>query len=442
MNQKIFIKTFGCQMNEYDSNRIYNIVKKIGYDKTDIYEEASCYLLNTCHIRDKAKEKVYHEIGRVKKIFRSKKKPLVIVAGCVAQAENQEMLKREPYIDLVIGPQSYHQINNKILSYLKNKKKSEITEFEADTKFDYLSKIKYDTGKASSFLTIQEGCDKFCHFCVVPYTRGPEYSRPFQQILDEAKHLIDRGAKEIVLLGQNVNAYKNQGYRLSNLIFEIEKIIGVERIRYTTSHPKDMTDDLIEVYKYSKKLMPLVHLPVQSGSNKILNLMNRKHTISEYIKIFEKLRDINPKIHFSSDFIIGYPEEDEKDFNDTLDLIERIKFINSYSFIFSPRPGTVAADLKSINKGISIKRLEKIQTKLYDNQMNMNKSFEKKIMNVLVENFTEDKTKVFGRSEYMTSVIFNGKQEDIGKIIPVNIKKSNRSTLFGEAINNSRKKVA
>ena len=442
MSQKIFIKTFGCQMNEYDSNRIYDTVKRIGYEKTNIYEEANCYVLNTCHIRDKAKEKVYHEIGRVKKIFRLKTKPLIIVAGCVAQAENQEMLKREPYIDIVIGPQSYHEINNKILSFLKTNIKSETTEFGADTKFDYLSKIKNNSGKASSFLTIQEGCDKFCHFCVVPYTRGPEYSRPFHQILNEAKHLVSKGTKEIILLGQNVNAYKNQQYRLSNLILEIEKLVGLERIRYTTSHPKDMTEDLIEVYKYSKKLMPLIHLPVQSGSNKILNLMNRKHTISEYLKVFEKLKEINPKIQFSSDFIIGYPGEEEKDFNDTLDLIEKIKFINSYSFIFSPRPGTVAADLKLIDKEISVKRLEKIQKKLYKNQTNINKSMENKIINVLVENFTKDKTQFFGRSDYMNAVIFNGRQEDIGKVVSVNIKKSNRSTLFGEIINRSNKKVA
>ena len=298
MNQKIYIKTFGCQMNEYDSNRIFDTVKKIGYDKTNVYEDANCYLLNTCHIRDKAKEKVYHEIGRVKKIFKSKKKPIVIVAGCVAQAENQEMLKREPYIDLIIGPQSYHEINDKILKHVKEKKKSEFTEFAADIKFDYLSKIKNSSGKVSSYLTIQEGCDKFCHFCVVPYTRGPEYSRPFKQIIDEAKILVENGATEITLLGQNVNAYNNEGYRLSNLILEIEKFSSVERIRYSTSHPKDMTDDLIEVYQSSKKLMPLVHLPVQSGSNKILELMNRKHTIDEYFKIFEKLESINPKIKF------------------------------------------------------------------------------------------------------------------------------------------------
>ena len=390
MKQKIFIKTFGCQMNEYDSNRIYDSIKKIGYEKTENYEDANCYLLNTCHIRDKAKEKVYHEIGRVKKIFRSKKKPLVIIAGCVAQAENQEMLKREPYIDLVIGPQAYHKINDTILNHIEKKIKTEETEFDAISKFEYFNKIKNNSGKISSFLTIQEGCDKFCHFCVVPYTRGPEYSRPFKQIMDEVKYLADTGTQEIILLGQNVNAYSNEKYKLSNLILEIEKCSDIKRIRYTTSHPKDMSDDLIEVYKYSKKLMPLVHLPVQSGSNKVLDLMNRKHTISEYYKIYDQLKKINSNIQFSSDFIIGYPGEDEDDFNDTFELIQKIKFINSYSFIFSPRPGTVAADLKLIDKKISMERLEKIQSQLYDNQMHMNKSLEDKTINVLVENLTDD----------------------------------------------------
>ena len=442
MAQKIFIKTFGCQMNEYDSNRIYDSVKKIGFQKTENYEDANCYLLNTCHIRDKAKEKVYHEIGRVKKIFRSKQKPLVIIAGCVAQAENQEMLKREPYIDLVIGPQSYHKINDTILNHIEKKKKIEETEFDAISKFEYLQKIKNESKGASSFLTIQEGCDKFCHFCVVPYTRGPEYSRPFKQILDEAKNLVDNGVQEIILLGQNVNAYSNEEYRLSNLILEIEKFSEIKRIRYTTSHPRDMSDELIEVYKNSKKLMPLVHLPVQSGSNKILDLMNRKHSISDYYKIYDKLKEINSNIEFSSDFIIGYPGEEEKDFQDTLQLIKRIKFINSYSFIFSPRPGTVAADLKLIDKKISIERLEVIQNLLFENQTNMNKSLENKTINVLVENLTDDKTQVFGRSEHMTSVIFDGKKEDIGKTMLVKINKSNRSTLFGELVVNSNQKVA
>jgi tRNA-2-methylthio-N6-dimethylallyladenosine synthase len=446
MLKKIFIKTFGCQMNEYDSNRIFDIVKKIGYEKTGRYEDANCYLLNTCHIRDKAKEKVYHEIGRVKKIFRFKKKPMIIVAGCVAQAENQEMLKREPYIDIVIGPQSYHKINEAILNHSNNKKKEEETEFDTISKFNYLSKIKNKDSKVSSFLTIQEGCDKFCHFCVVPYTRGPEYSRPFNQIIKEAKELIQSGAKEIILLGQNVNAYnfkdKNNKFRLSDLLLELENFDELERIRYTTSHPKDMTEDLINVYKKSKKLMPLVHLPVQSGSNKILKLMNRKHTIEEYLEIYEKLKKINSNIEFSSDFIIGYPEENYDDFRDTMELIEKIKFTNSYSFIFSPRPGTVAADLNLVDKKKSKERLELIQKKLFENQIKKNKSLETTVVSVLVENRMKDGIKLFGRTEHMTSVIFEGDVENIGKIVQIEIKSSNQNSLFGNLKENYKKKVA
>ena len=446
MLKKIFIKTFGCQMNEYDSNRIFDTVKEIGFEKTDKYEDANCYLLNTCHIRDKAKEKVYHEIGRVKKIFRSKPKPIVIVAGCVAQAENQEMLKREPYIDIVIGPQSYHKINEAILKHSKNKKKEEETEFDTISKFNYLSKIKNKDSKVSSFLTIQEGCDKFCHFCVVPYTRGPEYSRPFKQIIDEAKELIESGAKEIILLGQNVNAYKfqdnNREYKLSDLLLELNGFDQIERVRYTTSHPKDMTEDLINVYKKSSKLMPLVHLPVQSGSNKILKSMNRKHTIEEYLKVYESLKEINPNVEFSSDFIIGYPGEDEDDFNKTMELIEKIGFINSYSFIFSARPGTVAADLTQVNAVKSKERLEIIQKRLFENQIKKNKSLENKILNVLVENIMKDGIKLFGRTEYMTSVIFDGAIDNIGKIVQVEITSSNQNSLFGKLVESSKKKVA
>ena len=442
MSKKIFIKTFGCQMNEYDSNRILDTVKEIGFFKTNNIDEANCYLLNTCHIRDKAKEKVYHEIGRVKKIFRSKKKPLVIITGCVAQAENEEMLKREPYIDLVIGPQSYHKINDTIINHIKKNKKTEVTEFDPISKFKYFSKIQNNTGKVSSFLTIQEGCDKFCHFCVVPYTRGPEYSRPFKEIVNEAKTLAANGVREIILLGQNVNAYNHKDLKLSELILEIEKIPEILRIRYTTSHPKDMTDDLIEVYGISKKLMPLVHLPVQSGSNKVLKSMNRKHSIEDYLRIYDKLKKINSAIEFSSDFIIGYPNEENRDFEQTLNLIKQIKFINSYSFIFSPRPGTVASKLKLIDREISLKRLEIIQKELFSNQIKMNKSLENSIIDVLVENKTNESSKFFGRSEYMTSVIFDANHTDVGKIVKVKIEQSNQNTLFGNIVKKSKLRVA
>ena len=423
-------------MNMYDSNRILDTVKKIGFEKTNILEDSNCFILNTCHIRDKAKEKVYHEIGRVKKKFKKKNKPVVIVAGCVAQAENKEMLNREPFIDLVIGPQSYHKINNTISNFIQNKSRDEITDFDSISKFDYLSKIKNEKSKVSSFLTIQEGCDKFCHFCVVPYTRGPEYSRPFNQILDEVENLVKNGAKEIILLGQNVNAYsyfeKEKEFRLSNLIMTLEKISEIERIRYTTSHPRDMTEDLIECYSKSKKLMPFVHLPIQSGSNKILKLMNRKHKVEDYISTYEKLKKINPNIEFSSDFIIGYPGENDKDFKDTFDLIKKIRFINSYSFIFSPRPGTTASNLELIDEKITKERLKIVQEKLFSHQKEKNKSLENKSINVLVENKIDDQNKLFGRSEHMTSVIFGGDKNLIGKIVSVKIKSSNQSSLFGE----------
>ena len=429
-------------MNVYDSNRIFDTVTKIGFIKTEKIEDANCYLLNTCHIRHKAKEKVYHEIGRVKEKFKFKKKPLVIVSGCVAQAENQEMQKREPYIDIIIGPQAYHKINDKIMEHTSKQKKLDETEFDAISKFNFLKKIGNSSKKISSFLTIQEGCDKFCHFCVVPYTRGPEYSRPFNDIIEEARILSDNGVREITLLGQNVNAYKNENYKLSDLILEIEKINKIKRIRYTTSHPKDMTKDLIDTYKISKKLMPLIHLPVQSGSDKVLKLMNRKHLISDYLKIYENLKAINSNIEFSSDFLIGYPGEDKEDFEATLDLIKKIKFINSFSFIFSPRPGTSASKLNSISKEISLERLEKVRTELFKNQIFANKSLENKEIDVLVENKTDEGTKFFGRSEHMTPVIFDGNDKDVGNIVKVKVSYSNQNTLFGRSTNKIEQKVA
>ena len=446
MSKKVFVKTFGCQMNVYDSDKIIDALKIIGYEKSENLDSADCFVLNTCHIRDKAKEKVYHEIGRVRETFLNKNKPLVIVTGCVAQAENTEMLKREPYIDLVIGPQSYHKLNETILNFEKNKLKNEITDFDTLEKFNYLSKIYNKNSKISSFLTIQEGCDKFCHFCVVPYTRGPEYSRPFNQIIDEAKIMVQNGSKEIILLGQNVNAYNynevNKKFRLSDLIMSLEKINGIERIRYTTSHPRDMTQDLLECYKHSKKLMPLVHLPIQSGSNKILKLMNRKHKVEEYILTFDYLREINNKIEFSSDFIIGYPGEEEEDFENTIKLIDMIKFINSFSFIFSARPGTTASKLKTIDEKISKKRLKIIQEKLFGYQKLKNKSFEDKYIDVLVENEIKGQNKLFGRNIYMNSVIFEGSKSLIGKIVKVKVTKTNQNTLIGEISKKNKFKAA
>ena len=421
-------------MNEYDTNRIYDTVKNIGYLKTNDHLSADCYLLNTCHIRDKSKEKVFDEIGRVRKNYKNKKKPIVIVAGCVAQAESREMIKREPFIDIIIGPQSYHKIN-KIIHNFDSKKKHELTEFETEDKFNYLDKIKNNDSKVSSFLTIQEGCDKFCSFCVVPYTRGPEYSRPFKRIIDEAENLVKNGTREIILLGQNVNAYlfkdKEKNFNLSHLISELDKIKELNRIRYTTSHPRDMTEDLIECYSNCKKLMPFIHLPIQSGSNKILKSMNRNHKVEKYLEIYKLIKQKNHNVEFSSDFIVGYPGETDCDFNDTIKLVKKIKFINSYSFIYSPRPGTPASKLKQINKEIAKERLINLQSVLEDHQIKKNESLIGSTIEVLVENKLKSQNKYFGRNIFLNSVIFDGEEKFIGKLVNVKIEKINRNTLFG-----------
>ena len=432
-------------MNEYDTNRIYDTVKKIGYLKTNDYLSADCYLLNTCHIRDKSKEKVYDEIGRVRKNYKNKKKPIVIITGCVAQAESGEMIKREPYIDIIIGPQSYHKINN-IIENFNFSKKEELTEFDTEDKFNYLDKIQNNDSSVSSFLTVQEGCDKFCSFCVVPYTRGPEFSRPFKKIIDEAEYLVGNGTKEITLLGQNVNAYnykdKQKSYKLSDLIFELDKIKELSRIRYTTSHPRDMTEDLIECYSSSKKLMPFIHLPIQSGSNKILKLMNRNHKVEKYLDIYKSIKQINSKVEFSSDFIVGFPGEMESDFSDTMNLVKEIKFINSYSFIFSPRPGTPASKLKLIDKEIAKERLLNIQSELEEHQIKKNKSLFGSSVEVLVENKLKNQDKYFGRNSFMNSVIFEGNDKVVGKLVNVKVEKINRNTLFGKIDQNKNMRAA
>ena len=429
-------------MNEYDSNRILDLVKPIGYVSTNNAQDADCYVLNTCHIREKATDKVYHDIGRLKKEFRNKKKPMLLVTGCVAQAESDEMLNREKYIDGIVGPQSYHQIPSIIKKIENNKDKNKInsTEFEAIEKFDSLNLVKNSVSKVSSFLTIQEGCDKFCHFCVVPYTRGPEHSRSLDEIIIEAKQLIDNGSKEITLLGQNVNAYeyknKKSTYRLADLITELSKFKGLKRIRYTTSHPNDVTKDLIEVHKSCKKLMPILHLPVQSGSSKILNAMNRKHNILEYHKIIEDLKKVKPDIKFSSDFIIGYPGENDDDFNQTLSLIEKIKFINSYSFVYSSRPGTPASKLNNVDVDVAKKRLVKLQALLEKNNSKYKEEFLDKTTEVLFENKLNNQNKYFGRDKFLNSVIVQSESDLTGKILNIKINAFNHNSLFGKILSN------
>jgi tRNA-2-methylthio-N6-dimethylallyladenosine synthase len=425
-------------MNEYDSNRILDLVKPIGYTATNNPSEADCYVLNTCHIREKATDKVYHDIGRLKKEFRNKKKPMLLVTGCVAQAENEEMLNREKYIDGIIGPQSYHQIAGIIKKIENNKNKINSTEFEVIDKFDSLNLVKNSNTKISSFLTIQEGCDKFCHFCVVPYTRGPEHSRSLNEIIIEAEQLIDNGCKEITLLGQNVNAYeyktKEQTFRLADLIIKLNNLEKLKRIRYTTSHPNDVTKDLIEAHASCEKLMPILHLPVQSGSSKILDVMNRKHNILEYHQIIENFKKAKPNIKFSSDFIIGYPGETEDDFNQTLKLIEKVKFINSYSFVYSSRPGTPASKLDNVDTNVAKKRLVKLQAILEKNNSKYKEGFLDKSIEVLFENKLKNQNKYFGRDKYLNSVIVQSEKNLTGKILDIKIDNFNHNSLFGTII--------
>ena len=423
-------------MNEYDSDRIADFVKKIDYIKTENIKDCDCYVINTCHIREKATEKVFHEVGRLKKEFKNKKKPILIITGCVAQAEGSLILEKEKYVDAVVGPQSYQNINSIIKDIEFKNKKIEFTEFEADRKFDQLIKLKNKRNKVSAFLTIQEGCDKFCKFCVVPYTRGPEISRPFKDILNESKQLVGNGAKEIILLGQNVNAYSYDNKRLSDLIKEISMIKDLRRIRYTTSHPLDMSEDLIEVHGKEDKLMPMLHLPVQSGSDNILKKMNRKHSVSEYISILSKLKKVNKKIEFSSDFIIAYPEETKQDFEMTISLMKKIRFINSYSFVYSPRPGTPSSSFETIDVNIAKKRLEDFQKISKEIKTNYNRSLINKKVKVLFENSVKsDKSKFFGRDEHFNPVIVRSANDISGLVLEVKIKDFSQNTLFGELLN-------
>ena len=432
-------------MNEYDSNRILDLVKPIGYVATSNALDADCYVLNTCHIREKATDKVYHDIGRLKKEFRNKKKPMLIVTGCVAQAENEEMLNREKYIDGVVGPQSYHQIPDIINKIENSKNKINSTEFEVIEKFDSLNLVKNSNSKISSFLTIQEGCDKFCHFCVVPYTRGPEHSRSINEIIIEAKQLINNGSKEITLLGQNVNAYEHKDlestFRLADLITKLNNLKELKRIRYTTSHPNDVTKDLIEAHKCCAKLMPILHLPVQSGSSKILDAMNRKHNISEYHQIVKDLKIARPDIKFSSDFIIGYPGETDDDFNLTLDLIEKVEFINSYSFVYSPRPGTPASKFDNVDPNLAKKRLIKLQTMLENNNSKYKEGFLDKSTEVLFENRLDNQDKYFGRDKFLNSVIVKSEKDITGQILDIKVNAFNHNNLFGTIISNKKRQL-
>ncbi len=427
-------------MNEYDSNRIYDLAKKINYIKSESLEDADCYVLNTCHIREKATDKVYHDVGRVKKSFKDKKKPIVIVTGCVAQAEGEILLNKEKYIDAVIGPQSYHLFNKTLLRIESGNDRLNSTNFDVIEKFDKFNLIKNSSSNISSFLTIQEGCDKFCKFCVVPYTRGPEFSRSFDELQRETKDLVNNGSREITLLGQNVNAYNSEGKKLSNLIRELSKIKNLKRIRYTTSHPKDFTQDLIEAHKEIDKLMPIIHLPVQSGSDKILQEMNRKHTVKSYLETVERLRKANSHIEFSSDFIIGYPGETADDFQKTIKLLEEVGFINSYSYLFSPRPGTPAAKMNEVDHDIAKERLIIFQEVANKIKLKYRKELYNKKCLVLFENRVRQEDEFFGRDEFSNSVIVKSEENLNGQIKEIKISGCNQNTLFGELMQKKDKK--
>ena len=429
MNQKkIFVKSYGCQMNVYDSNKIKDLFHNKGYSATSDIDQADIIVLNTCHIREKAAEKVYSDIGRIeKKRLKNKEKNIkLVVAGCVAQAEGIEIKSRAPSVDFVVGPQSYQNLPKMI----EHNTDCISDEFLPEDKFKNL--IFKSSNQVSEFISIQEGCDKFCSFCVVPYTRGAEYSRPLEDIKNEINQYLKNGVKEIILLGQNVNAYHGENKNKKNidlayLMQKLSEFNQIERIRYITSHPNDMNDSLIDAHASNSKLMPFLHLPIQSGSDKILKKMNRKHTRNQYIKIIEKLKNKRPDIAISSDFIVGFPGENDDDFDLTMELIENVKFSIAYSFMFSPRPGTPAFNLKNIDKNIKKARLSALQSLLKNQQKKYNKSFVGKKIEVLFDRRGRYKNQYIGRSIYNQSVFINSEQNLIGKINNVSI---NRSTDF------------
>ena len=450
--KKLFIKTYGCQMNFYDSDHMSNLLNDNGYETSADINEADLIILNTCHIRDKAAEKMYSDLGRIKKNYENNNlsKPIITVAGCVAQAEGKEIIKRSPWVDLVVGPQAYTDLPKLIEKINKNSKKKEISlKFPEIPKFDMLNFDK-KRGKVSDYVTIQEGCDKFCSFCVVPFTRGPEYSRSRKSILEEIKTMAQNGVKEIILLGQNVNAWKDNSnksriYGLGSLIEDIAKIDQILSIRYTTSHPLDMDLDLIKAHKNVEKLMPYLHLPIQSGSDNILKKMNRKHTASQYLKIIELVRKYCEDIAISSDFIVGHPGETKEDHQKTLDIINEVKFASSYSFMYSERPGTKSSEIdEKVDDNIKKLRLYEIQNRLNHYQLTFNKKMENLDFPILITDKNKN-NQFLGRSPYNQTVFLNEEtlpvkkshEKLIGLMLKVKIIKSNQNSLLGNFINNA-----
>lgn len=440
-NKKLFIKTWGCQMNVYDSDRMADILGPLGYQTTDSADDADMVILNTCHIREKATDKVFSDLGRIRP-FKEKKeaqggKMLIAVAGCVAQAEGDFILERAPYVDMVFGPQTYHELPEMIIKATGERVVN--TEFPVESKFDALPEENRSHGP-SAYLSIQEGCDKFCTFCVVPYTRGSEYSRTAGEIVEEAKRLVENGAKEITLLGQNVNAFHGEGpdgkiWGLGRLIEEIAKIDALERIRYTTSHPRDMDDELYAAHRDIEKLMPFLHLPVQSGSDKILKAMNRKHDGDLYRRVIDKLRDARPDLAFSSDFIVAFPGETEQDFEDTLQMVRDVNYASCYSFIFSARPGTPAANMQGlVRPEVATERLARLQTLLNEQQLAFNKKSIGLTLPVLLDRKGKKKGQLLGRSPYNQSVYVNANDRLFGEIVDIHITEGFDKSLSGDIV--------
>ncbi|MBU2983402.1 tRNA (N6-isopentenyl adenosine(37)-C2)-methylthiotransferase MiaB [Lentibacter algarum] len=433
--KKLFIKTYGCQMNVYDSERMAEALE--GYEQTQSPDDADMILLNTCHIREKAAEKVYSELGRYKVLKDAKPDLKIGVAGCVAQAEGQEIMRRQPLVDLVVGPQSYHRLPE-MEARTHNGAKVVDTDFPEEDKFEHLKARPKAKRGPSAFLTVQEGCDKFCAFCVVPYTRGAEVSRPVDRILTEARDLVERGVREITLLGQNVNAYhgaSSQGEQsLAQLIWALDKVDGLERIRFTTSHPNDMTDELIEAHGTCDKLMPYLHLPVQSGSDHILKRMNRSHTRDSYIRLIERIREARPDILLSGDFIVGFPEESDQDFADTMDLIREVNYGQAYSFKYSPRPGTPAAERGEVDAAVADARLQELQALIAHQQKTIQDSMVGREVDVLFEKPGRDAGQMMGKSGYLHAVHVADCTAQRGDIRKVLITESQRNSLAGRLV--------
>ena len=435
--KKLFIKTYGCQMNVYDSERM---AESLGdnYVETKTAADADMILLNTCHIREKAAEKVYSELGRLKPLKELNPDLKIGVAGCVAQAEGAEIMRRQPAVDLVVGPQSYHRLPA-MEARVRSGKTALDTDFPEEDKFEKLKGRGKATLAPSAFLTVQEGCDKFCAFCVVPYTRGAEVSRPATRVLTEARELVERGVREVTLLGQNVNAYHGVGeegadYTLARLIKELAKIDGLERIRYTTSHPNDMDDALIAAHGEIDKLMPYLHLPVQSGSDRILKRMNRSHTAESYLRLIERIRAARPDIVMSGDFIVGFPEETDADFEATMELVREVKYGYAYSFKYSTRPGTPAAERPQVEPAIADERLQRLQGLITGQQREIQNSMVGRDVSVLVEKTGREAGQMVGKSEYLHSVHIDEAQAEIGDVVRVRIVDAKTNSLTARQI--------